>query len=179
MRYWAYVDNEVRGPFEKDKLLALPGFGEASLICPETPAAGETAAWKAAAVYPEIAALLAKPPEQAPAPAPAPARAAESPLAMTMRGTLISDPILNEPVLRPAAAAPAPVKAAAFQPEPKPAAASPAPADAGLREKLDQMTTMLVSLGNAQSRLLEKLEGVERSVSEMKSLLFPGLQKKE
>lgn len=177
MRYWAYVDNEVRGPFEKDKLPALPNFGEASLICPETPAAGETAAWKAASAYPEIAALLAKPPAQAPAPAPA--RPAESPLAMTMRGTLISDPILDEPVIRPAAASPAPVKAAA-QPEPKPAAAAAQPSAADpLREKLDQMTAMLVSVGNAQSRLLEKLESVDRSVSEMKSLLFPGLQKKE
>ncbi len=80
MKYWAYVNNEILGPFEKDKLLELPAFSPSLLVCPQTPVGEKTEDWKEAATYPEISALIAsgsgmapKPDASAPAPAPAPA----------------------------------------------------------------------------------------------------------
>ncbi len=58
MKYWAYVKNEILGPFEKEKLLALPEFSPSLLICPQTPVGEKTEDWKEATAYPEIAALL-------------------------------------------------------------------------------------------------------------------------
>lgn len=54
MKYWAYVNNEILGPFEKDKLLQLPAFTPSLLICPQTPVGEKTEDWKEAATYPEI-----------------------------------------------------------------------------------------------------------------------------
>ena len=58
MKYWAYVNNEILGPFEKEKLLALPAFSPSLLICPQTPVGEKTEDWKEAATYPEISAGL-------------------------------------------------------------------------------------------------------------------------
>lgn len=57
MKYWAYVKNEILGPFEKEKLLELPEFSASLLICPQTPVGEKTEDWKEASAYPEIAAL--------------------------------------------------------------------------------------------------------------------------
>ena len=166
MRYWAYLNNQVCGPVEKEKLPELAGFILTSLICPETPAGGETVGWKEASTYPEVLAALgpAAAPAAAPAPAPAPQRApaAESPLMMTMRGTLIETPAAQEPA-KPAGAAPA-----AQQPPPQPEPAA---------QKLEQISAMLASIANGQSQLLERLGRLENSVADMKSLLFPGAGK--
>ncbi|MBU2573925.1 MAG: hypothetical protein KKH28_07615 [Elusimicrobia bacterium] len=89
MRYWAYINNEVLGPFEKEKLTKLPNFGRSSLICPETPAGEQRPDWKEASAYPEVLAIPTSSPS---APVSPPSPAAESPLAMTMRGSLILDP---------------------------------------------------------------------------------------
>lgn len=58
MKYWAYINNEIKGPFEKEKLLELPEFSNSTLICPQSPVGEKTEDWKEAASFPEIAALL-------------------------------------------------------------------------------------------------------------------------
>lgn len=87
MKYWAYVNNEILGPFEKGKLLELPSFSPSLLVCPQTPVGEKTEDWKEASTYPELSALIgqgsmahapsspetfAPPPSAQPAPAPAP-----------------------------------------------------------------------------------------------------------
>ncbi|MDT8287950.1 MAG: hypothetical protein RQ748_12645, partial [Elusimicrobiales bacterium] len=61
MKYWAYVRNEILGPFEKEKLLELPEFSPSLLICPQTPVGEKTEDWKEASGYQEIAALIGGP----------------------------------------------------------------------------------------------------------------------
>ena len=204
MRYWAYLNNQVCGPVEKEKLPELAGFILTSLICPETPAGGETVGWKEASTYPEVLAALgpAAAPAAAPAPAPAPQRApaAESPLMMTMRGTII-DMAAAQPEAAPQPApAPAPaqqrpaesplmmtmrgtlIETPAAQEPAKPAGAAPAaqqapPQPEPAAQKLEQISAMLASIANGQSQLLERLGRLENSVADMKSLLFPGAGK--
>ncbi len=224
MRYWAYIDSKVCGPFEKEKLAEISNFSLSSLLCPDTPGGGQASNWKAASAYPEVVAVFG--------PAPAPAQpgkpAADSPLMMTMRGTLIDEPVIDTPAAKPpesgSGTSPSPAKAR------KPAAESPLlmtmrgtlidePAKAGgvtpgisgtnkemsgagipdrnrpiaekpvsreqdaqlepLKHKLDQMSAMLVSIADNQSQLLTRLNRVEGVVLGMKSLLFPGLPKKD
>jgi len=87
MKYWAYVNNEILGPFEKEKLLELPAFSPSLLVCPQTPVGEKTEDWKEASTYPELAALIgagagaptaksAAPEAAAPKPEPAPAQEA-------------------------------------------------------------------------------------------------------
>jgi len=61
MKYWAYVNNEVLGPYEKDKLFEISVFNASTLICPQTPVGEKTEDWKEASAYPEVAALLNAP----------------------------------------------------------------------------------------------------------------------
>ena len=58
MKYWAYINNEILGPYEKEKLFELPVFKISTLICPQTPVGEKTEDWKEASTYPEIAAML-------------------------------------------------------------------------------------------------------------------------
>ncbi len=58
MKYWAYVNNEILGPFEKGKLLELPTFTPSLLVCPQTPVGEKTEDWKEASSYPELSALI-------------------------------------------------------------------------------------------------------------------------
>ncbi|MDP2866263.1 MAG: hypothetical protein Q8O90_08475 [Elusimicrobiota bacterium] len=58
MKYWAYVNNEILGPFEKGKLLELPSFSPSLLVCPQTPVGEKTEDWKEASTYPELSALI-------------------------------------------------------------------------------------------------------------------------
>ena len=78
MKYWAYINNEILGPYEKEKLFELPVFSASTLICPQTPVGEKTQDWKEASTYPEVAALLggAAPAQASPAAAPIPAAAA-------------------------------------------------------------------------------------------------------
>ena len=69
MKYWAYVNNEILGPYEKEKLFELPVFSPATLICPQTPVGEKTEDWKEASTYPEIAAMLQSGAGLAPKPA--------------------------------------------------------------------------------------------------------------
>lgn len=179
MKYWAYINNAVCGPFEKEKLIELSDFSLVSMLCPDTPGGARADAWKAASAFPEVLAVFG------PAPAPAePGNRANSPIMMTMRGTLIEEP--EEPVAAPPPAS-SPVReniAAPVAPEPAkelPTAQvprQPDPEPDPLREKLEHMSAMLVSIGNSQAQLLERLGRVESSVSDMKSLLFPAPPKK-
>ncbi len=81
MKYWAYVNNEILGPFDKEKLLEIPSFSPLLLVCPQTPVGEKTEDWKEASAYPEISALLGSgaalssapsPETVSPSPAPAP-----------------------------------------------------------------------------------------------------------
>ncbi|PJA16983.1 MAG: hypothetical protein COX65_01445 [Elusimicrobia bacterium CG_4_10_14_0_2_um_filter_56_8] len=100
MKYWAYVNNEILGPFEKEKLLELPSFSAALLVCPQTPVGEKTEEWKEASTYPELSALLgsSNPPpaaavpetftpapsvQESQAPAPSPAEPAGQPAVET------------------------------------------------------------------------------------------------
>lgn len=62
MKYWAYINNEILGPYEKEKLFELPVFSATTLICPQTPVGEKTEDWKEASTYPEITAMLGSPP---------------------------------------------------------------------------------------------------------------------
>jgi len=197
MRYWAHQNNEVRGPFEKEQLAALPGFTLASLIFPESPVDGKASAWKAASTYPEVADAINNP-APAPTPAPAPVKprpVVESPLAMTMRGTLIDTPVVDghvaetpAPAARPAAESPLamtmrgtliePQAAAQAEPvKPAPAAmpaierSAPEVQPEPVKQKLEQMSAMLASIGNGQSQLFERLDRIEAAVAEVKALI--------
>ena len=70
MKYWAYVNNEILGPYEKEKLFELPVFSPSTLICPQTPVGEKTEDWKEASTYPEIAAMLGSGAGMAPKKAP-------------------------------------------------------------------------------------------------------------
>lgn len=236
MKYWAYLNNEVLGPFEKEQLKGLANFSLSSLICPE---GGQADGWKEASTIPEVRAVFSPAPAPAAAPpprreepfgmtmrgtiidmppaaSPAPASAApkpaaappvqaqaepprkveEPPLAMTMRGTLIEQP----PASSPASVSPAPSAAsAAFaravehaaleKPKESPARAlpgkAPAAADdapsrqelesqvAQLKQKIEQMSALLTSMGDSQFQLLNRLARLENAVVEIKAMLLP------
>ncbi|TPW19072.1 MAG: hypothetical protein FD126_3051, partial [Elusimicrobia bacterium] len=64
MRYWVYINGEVPGSYEPEELAAIPGFGDAALVCPASSDLAERR-WERAAVYPDITEALrlrAKPP---------------------------------------------------------------------------------------------------------------------
>ncbi len=189
MKYWAYMNNKVCGPFEKEKLAELPSFSLSSMLCPDAPGGAQANDWKAASSYPEVLALFGAPPEPEQLRNPA----VQSPIMMTMRGTLIEDPVAEEPPAKPQPAV-SPVRAeapaAAEPPVEMPAAAAPFrtapfPEKAVTREqgtvmeRLGQLSAMLVSIGNTQSQLLERLGRVESAVGEMKNLLLPPPPKKD
>jgi len=58
MKYWVYINNEIKGPFEKEELIKLDGFNKDTLICPQSPVEEETKEWKEASQFPEIFELL-------------------------------------------------------------------------------------------------------------------------
>lgn len=161
MRYWTYISGEVKGPFEAGALRGLPGFEPASLVCPENPDGSAASDWKEASGYPDIkAALLAPvlpPPPRKPA--------VESPLAMTMRGTLISDPVVDGKVIEAPSLPPPP----APPPAPAPAVSEPVT----FVQQLERMNATLSSLAAGQAQLAEKLGRMEQAVASMKAMLFP------
>jgi hypothetical protein len=58
MKYWAYINNEIKGPFEKEELVKIEGFNKDTLICPQSPVDEETKEWKEAFQFPEVFQLL-------------------------------------------------------------------------------------------------------------------------
>lgn len=54
MKYWAYINNEIKGPFEKEELLKIEGFNNSTLVCPQSPVEEETKEWKEASNFPEL-----------------------------------------------------------------------------------------------------------------------------
>ncbi len=183
MKYWAYLNNKVCGPYEKEKLAELPNFSLALALCPDAPGGAQANDWKPASAFPEVLAMFGT----APAPEQPRNPAVQSPIMMTMRGTLIEDPVAEEPAAKPqpaASPARAVAPAAAELPVEMPAAAAPARTaplpektasreQEPLMERLGQLSAMLVSIGNTQSQLLERLGRVEGAVGEMKALLLP------
>lgn len=55
MKYWAYVNNEILGPYEKEEIKALPAYSPSLLICPQTPVGEKTEDWREVSVCPEFA----------------------------------------------------------------------------------------------------------------------------
>ena len=100
MKYWAYVNNEILGPFEKGKLLELPSFAPSLLVCPQTPVGEKTEDWKEASSYPELSALIGQG-SQAPASAFSEAAAvpkaeeAQAPAAEPLKQSFGESPALN------------------------------------------------------------------------------------
>ncbi|KAF0125989.1 MAG: hypothetical protein FD189_1764 [Elusimicrobia bacterium] len=201
MRYWVYTNNEVQGPFEARELTARPEFSGSSLVCPEAAGGGQGAEWKEASSYPEIFAAPASPAAPPPAePRPAPT---EDMLALTMRGSLIAEPVFDDtakPSSPPPQGAPK-VGDLVFSPPSKPSPAtaaglpssapvSPAsapattPADAAdprldeLRKKLDQMSSTLTAMGESQVQLTGRIGMLESAITDMKSLLGQETTKK-
>lgn len=58
MKYWAYVNNEIKGPFEPEELVKIDGFSPSTLICPQSPVEEETKEWKEAKDVPEISIMI-------------------------------------------------------------------------------------------------------------------------
>lgn len=54
MKYWAYVNNEILGPYEKDEIKALPAYSPSLLICPQTPVGEKTEAWREVSSCPDF-----------------------------------------------------------------------------------------------------------------------------
>lgn len=171
MRYWAYMNNQVLGPFEKEKLPGIPGFNAASLICPETASDGGAVSWKAASACPEVAAVLA--PAPAPAAAPRPRPEAESPLAMTMRGTLIDEPAIEAPAAAraPVPAAESPLAMTMRGTLIEETASAPAADPVGQAPRQEQPAGTVAEI---QARL----DRLESAVAEIKALLTPPPPKK-
>lgn len=170
MRYWVHINNQVQGPFDKEKLASTPGFTLASMAYPEAPAGGEPPAWKAASAYPELLAALTPSPSPAPAPAPNRPVPAESPLALTMRGSLVGDPAFDAPLPAPQAAGPVLVKTGTLEPAaetPAPVPAQPDPRLAQLRLKLGQLGTELAAVAETQTQLAGKLAGAVKELKEL------------
>lgn len=173
MKYWAHINNEVKGPFEAAALGAAAGFTLATLIVPDGAAQG--APWKEAASYPEVLAALKPAPAAEPAQAPAPEKAAppaEDKLMLTMRGSLI-DPEISA-ALQKAAAAPKPVTVTSgVLPPPAQAApaAAPVPAPARaeeLRDGLDRLAAELAAVSRAQADLAARLEAAARELKALR-----------
>jgi len=100
MKYWAYVNNEILGPFEKEKLRQLPAFTPSLLICPQTPVGEKTEDWKEAASYPEISA----------GPGAGTLQSAPTAEGLNLPGISTAQPIQDFKALTPAAVEPVPPK---------------------------------------------------------------------
>ncbi|MBI5744786.1 MAG: DUF4339 domain-containing protein [Elusimicrobia bacterium] len=164
MKYWVYVNNEVKGPFDRAGLEAQPGFGPQSLVCPENASGAD--GWKPVSTFSDLNGPVA-----APAPAPVPARpiAVESPMAMTMRGTLISDPVVDGKVLESPLPAPAP------DAKPPLPAAGPRPATPSAEPggEMGKILASLSAIADAQAQLVTRMAAVEKAMTDMRTLLFP------
>lgn len=57
MRYWVYINGEVPGSYEPEELAAIPGFGDAALVCPASSDLAERR-WERAGVFPDIVQAL-------------------------------------------------------------------------------------------------------------------------
>jgi hypothetical protein len=80
MRYWIYINSEIKGPFTKEELGGVAGYTPETLICPETPPDGKTQEWQPASV---VLAAEGAPAAAAPAPlqeTPAPVSEQPAPL---------------------------------------------------------------------------------------------------
>ena len=181
MRYWAYINSEIRGPFGKEALVSMKEFSGSLLLCPEGGQSGQTADWKPASSFPEV--MSAKPEAPAAAPqVPKPAApGAESPLALTMRGSLILDPEIEQAAIKPASASPAPaapvaVNRSVFEAPAKSAGGAAQPEL--LAGKLDQIGAMLLSVSNGQTQLLSKMTKLETELAALKALIVPPPPKK-
>ncbi|MCX7641136.1 MAG: hypothetical protein N2Z20_00695 [Elusimicrobiales bacterium] len=58
MKYWVYINNEIKGPFEPEELVKIEGFSQNTLICPQSSVEEETKEWKEAREMPEVAVLI-------------------------------------------------------------------------------------------------------------------------
>ncbi len=76
-RYWAYINNQVMGPYEIEQLIRLPGFSRQTMVSGDDMSGG-AGKWISPADIPELARIFQKvdelhdAPVQAPRPAPKP-----------------------------------------------------------------------------------------------------------
>ena|GEM_PF-4228421 len=72
MKYWAYIDNEIKGPFDREELPGVAGYSAETLLCPESTVDGEPQEWQfASALFADSSAMPAQPDEAAQAYEPA------------------------------------------------------------------------------------------------------------
>ena len=59
MKYWAYVNNEILGPYEVEEVKALPAYSPDLLVCPQTPVGEKTEEWREVSKCPDFAGSVA------------------------------------------------------------------------------------------------------------------------
>lgn len=59
MKYWAYVNNEILGPYEVEEVKALPAYSPDLLVCPQTPVGEKTEDWREVSKCPDFAGSVA------------------------------------------------------------------------------------------------------------------------
>ena len=85
MRYWVYINGKViEMPFEEGELSAIKGFNADTLVCKETPAAGETQEWMPAKMLIEA--------YKQPAPPPPPSRQIIEKFSPSSQNTVLKEP---------------------------------------------------------------------------------------
>ena len=55
MKFWAYFDGEVEGPYTVEALVKRGGVGPTTLVCPESSGGDAEQDWQLADYYPELA----------------------------------------------------------------------------------------------------------------------------
>ena len=85
------MNNEILGPFEKEKLFELPGFEASSLICPQTPVGEKTEDWEEASSYSEVALMFNSPSASSAPDIPAPVQEQKNPPMPAADSTLKMD----------------------------------------------------------------------------------------
>src|SRR5437764_15486586 len=91
-RYWAYIGQEVKGPYELEQLIRLPGFSRQTMVSLDD-YSGSVGRWISPAEIPELARIFQKVDELHDAPAPAPRAAPKPKPRMPARLTPVAPPV--------------------------------------------------------------------------------------
>ncbi|MDD2772274.1 MAG: hypothetical protein PHP45_01100 [Elusimicrobiales bacterium] len=121
MKYWAYIDNEIKGPFDREELPAVAGYSAETLLCPESTVDGEPQEWQfASALFADSSAMPAQPDEAAQAYEPAAEGAQSQPSLRELEqayAEAVSPPAAEAPQAASAPETAADVSQAAVSPE--------------------------------------------------------------
>jgi hypothetical protein len=91
-RYWVYLNGQVQGPYEIEKLIRVPGFSRQTQVSVDD-MSGTAGKWISPADIPELARIFQKVDEIHDAPAPAPKPAAKPKPKMPARLTPVAPPV--------------------------------------------------------------------------------------